>query len=291
VGLSPPWVCPPAQWAMPPAELGATGGSRGLATPQAQLVRGCPPEAGAAPPLPAAPGLGEGLWPLSQTTATILRATSAASTEQGEGLHGQHGHGGRAMLWRGGDQGWGNLAVPTAPWTPACHLWPGPSCQPKAGWGPLAGGRHQDIGRLLAFLPPTPSVRYPTLGSPWGYLTPSLGSGFLRAGGRSAASHIPKETVGSFEKVGLALGCLFIAPRTRHSHASVPQRSCTGLFIFPLLCFPLGRPFQECCLVWQTWGSRGGFRMSQWHHEGCRRVGAPARPRLGALPGWEGHAS
>lgn len=33
---------------------------------------------------------------------------------QGEGLHGQRGRGGRAMLRRGRDPGWGNLAVHTA---------------------------------------------------------------------------------------------------------------------------------------------------------------------------------
>lgn len=117
--------------------------------------------------------------------------------------------------------------------------------------GEGASGRRD----TFCLLPPSPSAWYPTPGSPWGYLTPSLSSGFLRAGGRSTASHIPKETVGSFEKVGLTLGCLFIAPHALRSHASVPQRSCTGLFIFPLLCFPLGRPSQECWLVWQTWGS------------------------------------
>lgn len=145
------------------------------------------------------------------------------------------------------------------------------------------GKAHQDIERLLAFLPLTPSARYPTPGSPRGYLTPSLGSGFLRAGGRSAASHIPKETVGSFEKVGLALGCLFIAAHARRSHASVPQRSCTGLFIFPLLCFPLSRPSQECRLVLQARGSQGGFGMSQRHPEGCRGTGSPS-PGCPSLP-------
>lgn len=115
----------------------------------------------------------------------------------------------------------------------------GPAGHRSAGEG--APGR----GRLSACLP-TPAAWYPTLGSPWGYLTPSLSSSFLWAEGRSAASHIPKETVGSFEKVGQALGCLFIALRALRSHASVPQRNCTGLFIFPLLCFPLGYPSQEC---------------------------------------------
>ena len=178
------------------------------------------------------------------------------------------------------------MPIAGTPRTPTHHLCPGSRCHPGAGLGTTRQGKaHQDLERLLALLLPTPSARDPTPGSPRGYLTPSLGSGFLRAGGRSAASHIPKETVGSFEKVGLALGCLFIAPRARRSHASVPQRSCTGLFIFPLLCFPLGRPSQECCLVWQTWGSRGGFGMSQRHGEGCGCMGgAPARPRLGALP-------
>lgn len=156
----------------------------------------------------------------------------------------------------------------------------GTACHHRGG----ASGRRE----TSAFLPLPPSSRYPTLGSPQGYLTPSLGSSFLRAGGRSTASHIPKETVGSYEKVGLALGSLFIAAHARRSHASVPQRSCTGLFIFPLLCFPLGRPSQECLLVWQTWGSRGGFGMSQRHLEGCGCAVAPARPRLGAHPShWE----
>lgn len=44
--------------------------------------------------------------------------------------------------------------------------------------------------------------------------------------------------MGSYEKVGLTLGNLFIALHAQRSHASVPQRSCTGLFIFPLLRFP-----------------------------------------------------
>lgn len=155
------------------------------------------------------------------------------------------------------------------------------------------GKAYQDVKRLLAFLPTSPSAWYPTLGSPWGYLTPSLSSSFLRAGGRSTASHIPKETVGSFEKVGLTLDCLFIAPHALRSHASVPQRSCTGLFIFPLLCFPLGRPSQECRLVWQTWGSCGGFGMSKQHREGCEGTslpspGCPRFPLRTAMLAWQG---
>lgn len=168
-----------------------------------------------------------------------------------------------------------------------CHV---TSAQdPAVSPGP-AGDRLSSSGRRIRTqrdfsLPPTaPSSRYPTLGSPRGYLTPSLGSSFLWAGGRSTASHIPKETVGSYEKVGLTLGSLFIAPHARRSHASVPQRSCTGLFIFPPLRFPLGRPSQECRLVWQTWGSRGGSGMSQRHLRGCGCAVALARPRLGAQP-------
>lgn len=123
--------------------------------------------------------------------------------------------------------------------------WPYP-CPPGPAGDHSTGGRSTRTARDFLPSSPPPAARHPTPGSPRGYLTPSLSSSFLRAGGRSAASHIPKETVGSFEKVGLALGCLFIASRAPRSHASVPQRSCTGLFIFPLLCFPLGRPSQEC---------------------------------------------
>lgn len=147
------------------------------------------------------------------------------------------------------------ITVPQPPATSTAGfgaLWPCQQGDAVASWTPRLGSPEPSVAPLPQILPerwqslsaftPPPAARHPTPGSPRGYLTPSLSSSFLRAGGRSAASHIPKETVGSFEKVGLALGCLFIAPRARRSHASVPQRSCTGLFIFPLLRFPLGRP-------------------------------------------------
>lgn len=157
------------------------------------------------------------------------------------------------MPWPAGHPGWAHQ-------NPVWHLCP-KSCRSD--------------GRAFLPSPPPPAARHPTPGSPRGYLTPSLSSSFLRAGGRSAASHIPKETVGSFEKVGLALGRLFIAPRARRSHASVPQRSCTGLFIFPLLRFPLGRPSQEC-----RWYCRHGEVEEDLGPSITRDVGARARRSL-----------
>lgn len=160
-------------------------------------------------------------------------------------------------------------------------LWPCQQGDAVASWTPRLGSPEPSVAPLPRILPerwqslsaftPSPAARHPTPGSPRGYLTPSLSSSFLRAGGRSAASHIPKETVGSFEKVGLALGGLFIAPRAPRSHASVPQRSCTGLFA-PL---PPRPSFAGMPLVLQTWGSRGGFGLSI-----TRDVGARARRSL-----------
>lgn len=181
------------------------------------------------------------------------------------------------------------ITVPQPPATSTAGfgaLWPCQQGDAMASWTPRLGSPEPSVAplpqilperwqSLSAFIPPPPAARHPTPGSPRGYLTPSLSSSFLRAGGRSAASHIPKETVGSFEKVGLALGCLFIAPRARRSHASVPQRSCTGLFIFPLLRFPLGRPSQEC-----RWYCRHGEVEEDLGPSITRDVGAQARRSL-----------
>lgn len=232
--LPPPGPCQGQSWC-----LGAPGAHSPPNTPGVGQHRAVPTEAGGAPPLPTASGVGGTPAPL-QTVATHgpHHPRPRAGERQGEGLQPRWqddavARGSCRLGWPGRAHGQDRTDRGTSP-LPRIRL----SARGRLGtahWGKA----HQDVERLLPFLPPTPSAWYPTPGSPRGYLTPSLGSGFLGAGGRSTASHIPKETVGSFEKVGLALGCLFIAPRAQRSHASVPQRSCTGLFIFPLPCFPL----------------------------------------------------
>lgn len=99
VGLSLLWVCPPSSWAVPEAEF--SDGEQPRLTAQAQPVLSqpfsrCWQE--------------EGVQPLSQTMATIPWVISALpqwEIRHGEGPWGQCGHGGRVMLWRGGDPGLG----------------------------------------------------------------------------------------------------------------------------------------------------------------------------------------
>lgn len=93
LGLFPLWVCPLSSWAMQGAELCVWEYPR-LTALQAELVWGSTALSSQgqgfilSPPLPMAPGLGEGLQPLSQAVATIPWATSAPTTvgEYGMGL-------------------------------------------------------------------------------------------------------------------------------------------------------------------------------------------------------------
>lgn len=185
-----PWVCPHCGFVPPHLVSYAGGRAQCLGAPEARsppgapgmgqdravpLGWGCPTSAhgrrggrGTPAPLP-----NRGHHPIGH-----ISPHCGGRGQQGEGLRGLRHHGGRTMLWRDGDPGWGNPAMPTAlPMDPDMSPLPRirPSAQGRLGtarWGKA----HQDIERLLAFLSLTPSARYPTLGSPRGYLTPSLGT-------------------------------------------------------------------------------------------------------------------
>lgn len=117
--------------------MSVMGSSRG-----SQHSRGCP-----------SPGQ-EGLQPLSQTMATIPWTASAVPQWEIKPWRGSLG---TAWPWWQGDAvaGWRSrfgVIWPTARTlqTLTCHLCPGSSCQPRAGWGPLViiGEVHQDVERL-----------------------------------------------------------------------------------------------------------------------------------------------